>query len=66
MIQKAVTAIGGIDTLGAISVCLFFVVFAGAILWTLSREKSFLAVMEAVPLDDGECAPARKGESSHD
>jgi hypothetical protein len=52
MIQNVLTEIGGVGIFGVISVCLFFLVFGGALLWALLLKKSFLNLMGALPLQD--------------
>ncbi len=54
MIKNVLEQIGGIGIYGVISVCLFFVVFTGALLWALLRRKSFCQAMSALPLEDDE------------
>jgi hypothetical protein len=63
MIKNVLEEIGGIGIYGVISVCLFFTVFIGALIWTLRREKSFCAVMSALPLED---ESGRKGSIAHE
>ena len=48
--------------LGVISICLFFVVFGGALIWAFCLKKSFLNSMGALPLENSEV----KGDSSHE
>ena len=54
MIQNVVETMGGIGAYGVISVCLFFAVFIGAMVWALAQKKSLCKTMSALPLDDGE------------
>ena len=60
MIQKMVSAVGGVGGLGEISICLFFAVFGGALIWAFGLKKPFLSSMESLPLRDDE--PGRDGE----
>ena len=60
MIKHFVTEIGGIDTFGIASICLFVAVFTGALVWALRLKKSFLKAASALPLDDGEIQSTRK------
>ncbi len=53
MIQNAMRDLGGIATFGVISVCLFFAVFTGAMVFALMQRKSLCDHMRALPLDDG-------------
>ncbi|MDB6027906.1 MAG: hypothetical protein JWM68_4129 [Verrucomicrobiales bacterium] len=52
MIQNVLRALGGIETYGIISVCLFFAVFVVALLFAVTRKKPFCKTMSALPLDD--------------
>jgi len=61
MIQNVLRAIGGIGIYGVISICLFLVVFGGALIWALLLKKSFLKSMSALPLSDEDSVAARKG-----
>jgi hypothetical protein len=54
MISNFVRSIGGIGAFGVLSICLFFTVFSGALLWSCLLRKSFLKRMESLPLHDGE------------
>ncbi len=51
--------------LGIISICLFFVVFGGALLWAFCLKKSFLSSMGSMPLRDEEIETAGKGANHH-
>jgi hypothetical protein len=53
MIQNVLRDIGGVGLYGVVSVCLFFLVFGGALLLALRHKKAFLDRMSALPLDDG-------------
>ncbi len=64
MIQNVIRDMGGIATFGVISVCLFFVVFTGAILWAFAQRKSLCDQMCALPLEDDVAGP--KPNSSHE
>jgi hypothetical protein len=63
MIQNVIREMGGIATYGIISVCLFFAVFTGAMLWALAQRKSLCDKMSGLPLDDGAC---KSKEISHE
>jgi hypothetical protein len=41
---------------GVISICLFFAVFVGVLVWTFGLKKSYLNAMRELPLD-GAAAP---------
>jgi hypothetical protein len=57
MIQNVIREMGGIAAYGIISVCLFFTVFTGALLWALAQRKSVCEKMRRLPLEDGACEP---------
>lgn len=63
MIKNVLTDIGGIGIYGVISICLFFAVFTGMVIWAFSMKKSFAQKMSASPLHDGETQSPRKGAS---
>jgi hypothetical protein len=52
MIQNVLRDIGGVGIYGVISICLFFAVFGGALLWAFLRNKTFLNAMSSLPLDE--------------
>jgi len=52
MIQNVLRAIGDIETYGVVSICLFFLVFLAALIFTFMQKKSFCQTMSALPLDD--------------
>jgi len=62
MIQNVLEDIGGIGIYGVISICLFFLVFSGALLWAFRLKTPFLKSMSTLPLEDGELPCAEKGE----
>lgn len=64
MIQNVIRSMGGIANYGVISICLFFVVFAVALIWTLAQRKAHCEKMRALPLEDGACQ--QEGESNHE
>ena len=66
MIQNVIKELGGIGIFGTISVCLFFLVFGGALLWALQLKKPFLKTMESLPLEEDTSVPSEKGENSHE
>jgi len=61
MIQNVLRHIGGIETYGVISICLFFLAFLGLLLWAARLKKPFLKSMAELPLES-ETAP---GHQSH-
>jgi cbb3-type cytochrome oxidase subunit 3 len=62
MIKNVLTHIGGVENYGILSILVFFAVFLGVIVWTLSRKKPYLRDMSALPLEDGERPPAQAPE----
>ena len=42
---------GGVGVYGIISICLFFAVFVGVLLWTLRLKKPYLNAMRELPLE---------------
>jgi hypothetical protein len=53
MIKNVLSDIGGIGIYGVISICLFFAVFTGALVWSLLLKKADLDSRSLLPLDDG-------------
>ena len=66
MIKNVFIDIGGIGIYGVISICLFFAVFTGALVWSLLLKKTDLDSRSVLPLDDGTVVPATKGNPSHE
>lgn len=66
MIQNVLRNIGGIEGYGIISVCLFFLVFSGAVIRALLLRKSDVIRMSALPLEDGSLPQPSTGERRHD
>ena len=62
MIHQFVNAIGGVQMLGVISICLFFAVFGGALIWAFCLRKPFLRSMETLPLENSERANERSND----
>jgi len=61
MIQNVIRAMGGISGFGIISVCLFFLVFTGVLLWAFAQRKSFCERMSTLPLEDGSVSETKGG-----
>ena len=57
MIKNILQDIGGIGIYGVVSLCLFFAVFTGALLWTLIQRAAFCSRMSALPLEDEKGVP---------
>lgn len=53
MIKNVLEHIGGIGAYGVISICLFFTVFLGAVVFALRMKKSDADSISALPLNDG-------------
>jgi hypothetical protein len=51
MIQNVAHSIGGMAGFGIISICLFFTVFVGALIWAVAQRKSHCEHMESLPLE---------------
>jgi len=51
MIQNVLREIGGIGLYGVISICLFFLVFTGAVVWSLLQKKQYVSSMSRLPLE---------------
>lgn len=66
MIQNVLQEIGGVGAYGVISICLFFLVFSGALLLACRHQKSFLEAMSQLPLQDGEPHPVTEGDQHHE
>ena len=52
MVQNVLRDIGGVGIYGAISICLFFSVFTGAVLWAFAQRKAVLKAASLLPLDE--------------
>lgn len=52
MIQNVLQHIGGVAGYGIISLCLFFAVFSGVLVWAFRLKKSDLDSAAALPLND--------------
>jgi hypothetical protein len=51
MIENVLSRIGGVGMYGVISICLFFAVFLGVLVWMIGLKKSYLEKMSELPLD---------------
>jgi cbb3-type cytochrome oxidase subunit 3 len=52
MIQNVLHHIGGMASYGIISLCLFFAVFLGVLIWVLRLKRADLDSAAALPLED--------------
>ncbi len=66
MIKNVLSDIGGVGLYGVVSICLFFLVFTGALVWTLLQRRSLMDAMGSLPLADGERRNLNEGESRHE
>jgi hypothetical protein len=66
MIQNILHDIGGIGLYGAISVCLFFLVFSVALVRACLLKKPFLNSMSALPLEEDQPIAPGKGGARHE
>ncbi len=71
MIQNVLREIGGVANYGVISICLFFVVFTTAMIWSLCLKKPFLQSMSSLPLENSDetsasVEPTLKGANTHE
>lgn len=57
MIKNIVQSIGGIGLYGMISMLLFFLVFAGTLVWVLRLKRSYIHRMKDLPLEPDETPP---------
>jgi hypothetical protein len=63
MIKNVLSDIGGVGIYGVLSICLFFTVFIGMLIWVFAMKKTFAQNMSVLPLNDGEKPSDRKGTS---
>ena len=52
MIELVLSKIGGVRVYGVISICVFFAVFIGVLVWTLGLKHTYLNAMRELPLED--------------
>ena len=64
MIENVLSRMGGVGVYGVISICLFFAVFVGVIVWTLRLKKPYLKAMQELPLE-GVAAPDSDANSEN-
>jgi hypothetical protein len=67
MIQNVLHHIGGIGVYGIVSVCLFFALFIGMLIWAVCLKKTYLESMRDLPLDGDETSSpaAHPGRPPH-
>ena len=65
MIKNVLNDIGGVGLYGVVSICLFFTVFTGAMLWAFAHRAAFLATKRAHGVEarnaDAGCAAQSRG-----
>ena len=66
MMRNVISAMGGVEVYGIISIFLFFTVFTGALIWAAVQKKHFCKEMSALPLHDGEVPTTQKQDTSHE
>jgi hypothetical protein len=66
MIKNVLSDLGGVGLYGVISVCLFFAVFIGALIWTFAQRMSLMDAMGALPLADDRALTSTEGEPRHE
>ena len=66
MIKNVLTEIGGVGIYGVISICLFFAVFTGSLIFAFLHRKPFLQSMSALPLEEDAVVAPEKGPGRHE
>jgi hypothetical protein len=56
--ENVLHSMGGVGVYGIISICLFFAIFIGVLVWTLCLKKPYLQAMRELPLDGSSTAEA--------
>jgi hypothetical protein len=64
MFQNILKDIGGIGIYDAISICLFVMVFTGALLWAAGLKKPFLKAMSSMPLENDDRPANKNGDQN--
>ena len=54
--ESVLNSMGGVGVYGIISICFFFAVFTGVLVWTICLKKPYLKAMRELPLE-GAAAP---------
>ncbi|MBU0559307.1 MAG: cbb3-type cytochrome c oxidase subunit 3 [Bacteroidetes bacterium] len=52
MISNTLSAIEGVSIYAVIGLLLFFALFISMIVWTFKKDRSYIAKMESLPLDN--------------
>ena len=70
MIRDALSHLGGVGVYGVISICLFFTVFLGLLIWAFRLKQPWLNAMSRLPLepddDDSTTEATRTSQPRHD
>lgn len=66
MIRNVLTDIDGIGLYGVLSICLFFAVFTGMLVWAFLQKKKVLNDQSLLPLEDGTHDDSLKGDSKYE
>ena len=56
--ENVLHSMGRVGVYGIISICLFFAVFIGVLVWTICLKKPYLNAMRELPLEGGSSADA--------
>ena len=51
MVENVLSGIGGVGMYVVISICLFFAVFIGVLVWMVGLKQSYLEEMRELPLE---------------
>jgi hypothetical protein len=49
--ENVLNSMGGVGVYGIISICFFFAVFTGVLVWTICLKKPYLKAMRELPLE---------------
>jgi hypothetical protein len=66
MIEQVLSSIGGVGMYGVISICLFFAVFVGVLIWMVTLKKPYLSSMSKLPLEDESTPETLNDPSCHE
>jgi hypothetical protein len=64
MYKEVLESIQGISLYGIISICLFFIFFAGVLVWSCALKKNYLNTMGNLPLEEGNSPSPRLSRRS--
>jgi len=66
MIRNVLSHTNGVALYGILAVLLFFLTFAGMLVWALTRKRSLMKELGALPLADDEIRPTPPGVTPHE